>query len=299
VGRGRVIVAEKIEEALMRASVPREGFVDRGIKFERRLLETGFAYFLLNTGADAVEGWFTLPAEVKGAAIFDPMTAKSGVAATRPAANGATEVFLRLAPAESTLVKTFTKTPTGQAFPYWKSRGTALPLAGAWSVKFTAGGPALPPDIAMTELKPWTETTGDAYQSFSGTAVYRLTFARPAGDAPGWRLELGKVAESARVKLNGRELGVLFTTPMTLTIPGEQLAAQNTLEIAVTNLSVNRVADLDRRDPSWKKYYNTNYPARIATNRGPDGNFSAAKWAVRPSGLLGPVTLTPVVAETF
>jgi hypothetical protein len=31
-------------------------------------------------------------------------------------------------------------------------------------------------------------------------------------------------------------------------------------------------------------------------NRGPDGNFSAAKWALRASGLQGPVTLTPLLA---
>jgi hypothetical protein len=81
---------------------------------------------------------------------------------------------------------------------------------------------------------------------------------------------------------------------MTLTIPKNRLTAENTLEITVTNLSVNRIADLDRRDPSWKKFYNTNYPARLPANRGADGNFSAARWTPRASGLLGPVTLTPL-----
>jgi hypothetical protein len=39
---------------------------------------------------------------------------------------------------------------------------------------------------------------------------------------------------------------------------------------------------------------NTNHPARLGTNRGPDGDFSAAQWKPRDSGLLGPVTLTPL-----
>jgi hypothetical protein len=38
-------------------------------------------------------------------------------------------------------------------------------------------------------------------------------------------------------------------------------------------------------------------PARRRENAGPDGLFSAAKWAPRPSGLLGPVTLTALEAR--
>ncbi|MEO7411925.1 MAG: glycosyl hydrolase, partial [Opitutaceae bacterium] len=245
--QGRLLLGDDLDKLLARANVPRETFADQGIKFERRTHESGLAYFLLNTGTADVEGWFPLPADTRGAAIFDPMTAASGVAATRTTASR-TEVFLRLAPAESTILKTFTRAPTGQAFAYWKPRGAAQPLLGTWNVKFAAGGPTLPADISTNELKSWTETAGADYQTFSGTAVYRLNFSRPAGEAAAWQLDLGKVAESARVKLNGRELGVLFTPPMVITIPSNQLAAQNTLEIAVTNLTVNRIADLDRRD---------------------------------------------------
>jgi hypothetical protein len=294
-GKGSVQIAEDIDAALKNAGVAREMFVDRGIKFERRSLQEGFVYFLSNPGAAEVEGWFTLPVGSRSAAIFDPMTAEKGLASTRTAA-GATEVFLRLAPGETTLLRTFANTPAGSPFSYWSATGAPAALTTEWSVKFISGGPALPAAAATRELKSWTQFSGEGYQAFSGTAAYRTTFARPAGDAAAWQLDLGKVAESARVKLNGRELGVVFTAPFRLTIPHEQLAAENTLEILVTNLSANRIADLDRRDPSWKKFYNTNYPARIGSNRGPDGNFSAAQWAPRASGLLGPVTLTPVTA---
>ena len=41
-------------------------------------------------------------------------------------------------------------------------------------------------------------------------------------------------------------------------------------------------------------FYNVNFPARLPENRGPDGLFSAAKWEALESGLLGPVTLTPL-----
>ena len=83
------------------------------------------------------------------------------------------------------------------------------------------------------------------------------------------------------------------------TCPASAFRARNVLEIEVTNLMANRIADLDRRGVAWKKFYNVNMPARLQTNRGEDGLFSAAKWAPLPSGLAGPVTLTPLRPKSF
>ena len=174
--------------------------------------------------------------------------------------------------------------------------GQLRALAGTWSVRFASGGPSLPRAKEVAELRSWTEIGGEEVKAFSGTAVYTLKFKSGAssGDA---LLDLGRVADSARVKLNGREIAALISPPWRTIVARELMqAGENVLEIAVTNLAANRIADLDRRDPGWKKFYNTNYPARIGSNRGADGNFSAANWTPRPSGLLGPVTLAPVSA---
>ena len=79
-----------------------------------------------------------------------------------------------------------------------------------------------------------------------------------------------------------------------MVIDASQLKATNTLEVSVTNLSANRIRDLDVRGVDWKKFYNVNFPARLPENRGPDGLFTAARWEPLESGLLGPVTLTPL-----
>ena len=178
----------------------------------------------------------------------------------------------------------------------WQVNGDAQPLVGQWAVKFLSGGPALPDAVEVSDLRSWTEFGGDAGKAFSGTASYALVFPQPRGTAPAWRLDLGQVADSARVRLNGREIAALIQAPFRVDIPRGQFRPRNTLEVLVTNLAANRIADLDRRDPSWKRFYNINYPARIGNNRGPDGNFSAARWTARPSGLLGPVTIVPLAA---
>jgi hypothetical protein len=79
-------------------------------------------------------------------------------------------------------------------------------------------------------------------------------------------------------------------------VPAGQLQQQNTLEVAVSNVLANRMADMDRRQEPYKIFYNINFPARRAENRGPDGLFTAAKWPPRESGLIGPFTVTPLVA---
>ena len=112
--------------------------------------------------------------------------------------------------------------------------------------------------------------------------------------ALGWLLNLGEVAESARVRLNGNEIGALIGPVYEVYLSPELFREDNLLEVEVTNLMANRIADMDKRGVLWKKFYNVNFPARRRENRGENGLFDASGWEPRPSGLLGPVTLTKV-----
>jgi hypothetical protein len=237
-------------------------------------------------------------------AVFDPMREEKGIAATRRSDAGDTEVYLQLAPGESCVLKTLDAPVKGPSFAYFKTAGEAQPLNGKWSLRFVAGGPELPAPIETDKPGSWTDLDGESVKRFSGTAVYTISFSmqgqgqgRGQGRGPergDWALDLGRVAESARVRLNGNELGVLISAPYRIRIPKELLKEQNTLEVAVSNLMTNRIIDLDRRGVNWKKFYNTNMPAHRRENAGPDGLFTAARWTPRESGLIGPVALIPL-----
>jgi hypothetical protein len=196
-------------------------------------------------------------------------------------------------------VKTFGTVQRGQPYPYFQTASPPLGLPGTWSVSFIEGGPQLPPALRLNVLDSWLKLDGDAYKNFSGTARYTLAFDAPQGTDGDWLLDLGRVAETARVRLNGRDLGTLITWPFRVRVPAGLLRAQNTLEVEVTNLAVNRVIDMERRGVRYKKFYNTNFPARRPENRGADGLFDATKLAPRDSGLLGPVTLTQIAPIKF
>ena len=208
------------------------------------------------------------------------------MAQLRPAQDGKTPVYLQMEPGESMILRTFDVTESGPEWVYRRADGAPIELVGTWSVKFIDGGPALPPPIQTAKLASWTGLGGPDAQSFAGTALYSLTFPAPGGRAGPWSLDLGKVCQSARVRLNGQPSGTVFTPPFRVPIT-TLLPEGNVLEVEVTNVSANRVRDLDIRQVPWKVFHGPNV---LNVNYKP---FDASNWPLTDSGLLGPVTLTP------
>ena len=297
-GAGKFLIGGDLKSLVLHEATLRpETMVTRGLEFVRRRTAAGEMYFIVNTGSQRIDEWVPLQASAKSAALFDPMSGRSGMAAFRSSARGASGVYLQLAPHESCIVQLHGAPLTGNAsWTYWQSCGEATPLQGEWAVSFLRGGPSLPSGQKISALKSWTEFGGAGLEVFAGTANYAFEFRRPTEAAEAWQLDLGDVASSARVRLNGREIAGLVQPPWRVVFPASALLDSNQLEIEVTNLAANRVADLDRRGVPWKKFYNVNMPARLRENMGKDGLFTAAHWKPRPSGLLGPVTLTPLRA---
>ena len=291
-GRGRVLVGQDVDALLAAAGVRREAMADQDVSFTRRRHGTGHDYFVVNTATTTLDGWLPLAVDAGAVALFDPLRGRSGHARVRPRTGGGIEAYVQLAPAGSAILST-APAPAPASFPYEFAAGDPIAVAGPWTVHFTAGGPVLPADRRLDRLASWT-TTGEGGASFSGTARYTATFPRPRGDAARFRLDLGHVRESARVRLNGVDLGTLLSPPFRVTIDGAALRDVNQLEVEVTNLMANRIADLDRRKVPWKKFYNVNFPAFRPENRGEEGLFDASSWPPRESGLLGPVTLVPL-----
>jgi hypothetical protein len=154
-------------------------------------------------------------------------------------------------------------------------------------VKFILGGPKLPAEFETTNLSSWTTFPDTNTQAFAGTALYSLRFDRPDDDAVNWQLDLGKVCQSARVRLNGKNLGTLIMPPFRVVVDGLK-PKDNLLEVEVTNVSANRIRDLDRRGVKWRNFHDINF---VNLSYKP---FDASGWPLTDSGLLGPVTLTPV-----
>lgn len=290
IGQGRVLVGA-LEAAMQRAGIAREQVVDTaGVAFIRRAWDGGRQYFIANRGEIALEQWVKLGTAAEAIEIMDPMTGATGLAAVQHDAKGAAQVYLQLAAGQSVILRTFANpAPAAPKWAYLKPAGAAAPLAGTWKVEFIEGGPALPKPFETSTLASWTAQADPEAQRFAGAARYTLTFDAP-GTGERWLLDLGQVGQSARVKFNGKACGTLILAPFRVALTGLQ-AKGNVLEVEVTNVSANRIRDLDRRKVAWKTFYDINI-VNIDYK-----TFDASNWPLADSGLLGPVTLT--AAKTF
>jgi hypothetical protein len=272
------------------AGIEREPLFDfEGLMCVRRALPTGgHYYFVANRSAtEAFEGWVVLARPARALRLLDPMTGRHGRPPTRAAANGSLAVYLQLWPGDSYILQTGDQPFPDPPWTWWSAAGPSFPLEGQWQVQFIAGGPALPASYTTEKLGSWTEGNDPERERFAGTARYTLRFDAPPARPQVWRLDLGQVAQSARVRLNGKELGTCLQPPWRLLVP-ELQPTNNLLEIEVTSTAANRIRDLDRRGVPWKNFHDINF---VNIHYRP---FNAADWPVRECGLLGPVTLTPL-----
>jgi hypothetical protein len=254
---------------------------------------------------------------------------RSGVAALHQIGDGRTQVFIQLLPGESRILRTFElRTVTGPDWANIEPPqivvhdpqalgtpwGQAQEVTGTWDVKFVEGGPELPAAFTTTNLASWTTRDDPECKRFAGTARYIITFDHPVevkhadligsgsaldyyyrgvvqapGRADDWLLDLGRVCDAARVKVNGKDVGAVWCAPWQIAVGKFLKPGKNVLEIEVTNLGLNRVRDLDIRKVNWKYFYDANVNSKTG-----GGKFDASRLPLRDSGLFGPVRLQPV-----
>lgn len=293
IGKGKFMLSDNIDLLLKKAGIRNESLYKTGLQFTRRKNVDGKTYFISNRSNKEVNDWIVLNTSALSVAIFDPMTGNSGLANWRKKDDGSTEVLVQLKPFESTIIQTYNTKKKANNFSYLQIKGKSEQIKGEWTLTFLDGGPSIPATAKITELGSWTLLDGDAYKNFSGTAKYSISFAKPAEKTAAWLLDLGKVNETAEVILNGKKIATLIGPNFTATIPDADVKQNNTLEVIVANLMANRIAYMDKNNIPWKKFYNTNMPARKRENS-KNGLFDASNWQPLPSGLSGPVTITPV-----
>jgi hypothetical protein len=293
IGKGAFLLGDDMDALLKAGSIRTETMSEKGLQFNRRKNADGQTYFIVNRFNKEVNDYVTLSASASSVALFNAMTGKFGLAKWHSNNDGTVDVMLHLKPTESVIVQLYNTKKTGNNYPYLQVTGEAQTINGEWALTFVNGGPILPLPVKFTGFKSWTELDGDAYKNFSGTARYTTVFDKPLDNATSYLLDLGQVKMTAEVKLNGKSIATLIGPEYQVVIPGAELKDLNTLEIIVANLMANRISYMDKNNLPWKKFYNINMSARLRENL-KNGVFDASKWSPLPSGLLGPVTITPV-----
>jgi hypothetical protein len=158
-----------------------------------------------------------------------------------------------------------------------KKEKEVISLKNPWQISFQEGRSA-PASITFTELKSFTENTDLGIKYFSGTATYKSTFTAPQNLKSEYLIDLGEVKNVAEVFVNGKSLGTVWKKPFKVELNNVLKTGENTIEIKVTNLWVNRLIG-DAQPEIKNKITFTTMP------------FYQANSPLLPSGLLGPVKL--------
>ena len=169
-------------------------------------------------------------------------------------------------------------------------------LNGSWAVSFDPkwGGPK---ELIFEKLEDWATRVEPGIKYFSGIATYRKVFDLDLLNNTYSRLylQLGKVNVIARIRLNKKDLGVLWCDPWRVDITDSVKAKGNQLEIDVANLWANRLigdqqpADKDTREVQWSSGLLEGKTLKTGRYTFSTRQYYKADSPLQPSGLLGPV----------
>lgn len=291
-GKGRIFYGLSIREILEKDGlVPDFEYSGNGetfIDFIHRSVEDDTdIYFVANRNkrVEKIDCKFRISG--RQPEIWNPVSGEISKAVVFDEKNGQTIIPLEFFANQSMFV-VFPKSETKKQVTETASQNGNFPatqplqsIDGSWIVKFDPqwGGPA---EVEFEELKDWTKSSEDGIKYYSGNATYVKRFNLSKSIVPGTALflDLGVVKNIAQVKLNGKGLGVIWTSPWRVDISEAVKQADNLLEIEVTNLWPNRLIG-DAGLPVGKKLTNTNIQFKTDA-------------PLLSSGLLGPVVIQSV-----
>ena len=286
VGKGRLIVGKTARNYLLSQGVKQDfsagNVADGSFDYIHYELDGADAWFVSNQTLKPVKATCEFRESRRVPEFWDPLTGEHRALCDFVRKDGVTAIPLEFDPCGACFIVFRDGNPSAHArknFPQFK---TALVLDGEWKVAFDQawGGPG---EVVFPELSDWTKSTVAGIKYYSGAAIYskRFRFSRRGGAC--YRLELGEVLDVgiATVRLNGKDLGTVWTKPFGLDATEALADGENVLEVKVVNSWHNRVLG-DQLNAGGKVYTQTNI--EIANRNGRKGKLS-------PSGLLGPVVV--------
>jgi hypothetical protein len=174
-------------------------------------------------------------------------------------------------------------------------------IEGPWEVSFNSkfGGPER---IVFDKLQDWTKHEMRGIKYYSGIATYKKSVQIDKLQDNSYYIDLGVVNDIARVKLNGKDMGVIWCAPWRIEISGALQEGNNELEIEVANRWINRLLG-DRLEPDANvrtvKFANGLLGGKEFTTGRYTFTTDAAMRSFKfteplSSGLMGPVTIQQV-----
>jgi hypothetical protein len=239
--------------------------------FIHRTLKDGDLYFLSNQHNQTVEINPTFRITGRNPELWDAVSGSVRDLPSFTQTATTTIVPLKLAPLESAFIifRNNKQAVSGKSnYPV----PAVINMNGPWQLTFGHS------TVTFDTLQDWSLHPNDSIKYYSGAAYYQHHFNITALASKRIFLNLGDVKAIAKVKVNGVEVGGVWTSPYTVDITAAVKPGDNQLEVKVVNTWVNRLIGDSKLPVEQRKTWLNKNPYK------PDSKLA-------PSGLLGPVKL--------
>lgn len=296
-------VYEVAANVLKEIGVKEDFSASGSIRYTHRTTAEKDIYFISNRTGLPVQDICSFRDGAGTPELWDPVTGETRLLTEYTRENGQTSIPIKLDKDQSLFI-VFSKNGTSDDEHISGDRNfpeisKLKELSGSWNISFDPawGGPET---ITFDELEDWSKREEEGIKYYSGSATYHKTFDMPEtinSENQDIYLDLGKVKNLARVKLNGKDLGIIWTFPARVNISKAVQARENMLEIEVANLWGNRLigdANLPYDgviDGKWPDWLMERKPRTSGRYTFTTHNYYKKDMPLQASGLLGPVTI--------
>lgn len=282
-GKGMVLSGMDMQHALDLIKVAPDFKADAdSVLFIHRTLPEGEVYFVSNQSSEkrtistgfkvmgkAPEWWDAITGEVRALPEFSQTREHTTIPMQLSAYESAVIVFR----------KNIENAVSGKGMNF-PAPVSSKEITKPWTVTFDPAmrGPQQP--VVFEKLVDWTKRPENEIKYYSGTAVYKQSFTvDKLQKGQKIVLELGNVISIAKVKINGIEVGGVWTAPYELDITKAVKVGENQMEVSVVNGWANRLIGDAKLPADQRKTWTS---TQVVNENTP----------MEPSGLFGPVRIT-------
>lgn len=273
------------------------------IRYTHRSLSDREIYFISNRTDSVVNDNCNFRDGSNSAEIWDAVTGEMFKNIPISEKEGITSVSVKLNPYQSLFIVFNKNDRTDADMVSDKNPFTNLQkikvLEGKWNLSFDTamGGPE---SIVFDSLYDWSISKEEGIRYYSGIAKYSKEFnfdKYKSDDNSELYLNLGKVKNLARVRLNGKDLGIIWTSPWHVNVTKAIKKGNNKLEIEVANLWPNRLIGDEEKpwdggtDGKWPEWLLNGTPRTSGRYTFTTHHYYRKGDPLLESGLLGPVSI--------
>jgi hypothetical protein len=274
------------------------------IRYTHRSLSDREIYFISNRTGLQVSDTCIFRDGTLNAELWNPVTGEISPVECSSTQNKTISVSIKLEAYQSFMLVFYHKQKSemngSTNFVNFPVEQTLVTLDGSWNVEFdtTWGGPK---HVVFDSLTDWSKRPEDGIRYYSGIAVYTKSFDLPDNYEKDknsrYFMDLGKLKNLGRIKLNGIDLGVIWTSPWQVDISDVIKKSDNHLEVEVANLWINRLIGDESQpwdgiiDDKWPEWLINGTPRESKRYTFVVHRYYKKDDPLSESGLLGPVSI--------